>query len=153
MTTMATSPMHSADPMQRFAWRRRCRARTREGQRCGNWAIPWTTVCRMHGGMAPQVLAKANDRRSAVLLSLWGITEPVVQRMQEIALDPESNPKDMIAALKLLLDILLPPGYQPRSSYSLTDNETDARSGFVHRRLRERTDEPDADEFFVEAGA
>lgn len=41
---------------------RRCRARRRNGQRCKCWAIRGGFVCRVHGGAAPQVRAKANVR-------------------------------------------------------------------------------------------
>jgi hypothetical protein len=41
---------------------RRCRARRRDGKRCRAWAIRGGYVCRMHGGAAPQVRAKARAR-------------------------------------------------------------------------------------------
>jgi hypothetical protein len=41
---------------------RRCRARRSDGQPCGCWAIRGGYVCRVHGGAAPQVRAKANVR-------------------------------------------------------------------------------------------
>ena len=42
--------------------RRRCRARRKNGERCRNWSIRGGFVCRMHGGGAPQVRAKARAR-------------------------------------------------------------------------------------------
>lgn len=41
---------------------RRCRVRRTDGQPCGGWAIRGGYVCRVHGGAAPQVRAKANIR-------------------------------------------------------------------------------------------
>ncbi|MET7639350.1 HGGxSTG domain-containing protein [Streptomyces sp. NPDC005438] len=43
----------------------RCTASTRSGKRCRGMAVTGTTVCRMHGGSAPQVQAAA-ERRAEV---------------------------------------------------------------------------------------
>lgn len=40
----------------------RCIATNRQGNRCGSQPIPGGTVCRMHGGAAPQVQRKARLR-------------------------------------------------------------------------------------------
>lgn len=39
--------------------RDQCSARRRDGSQCQAPAVPWTLVCRRHGGSAPQVLIKA----------------------------------------------------------------------------------------------
>jgi dihydropteroate synthase len=39
-----------------------CVAHSRSGEQCKNGALPGATVCRMHGGAAPQVKAKAAER-------------------------------------------------------------------------------------------
>lgn len=45
---------------------RRCTATAKHtGQRCGAWAVGGTTVCRMHGGAAPQVRQAAKRRLEA----------------------------------------------------------------------------------------
>lgn len=44
---------------------RRCRARRKNGERCKAWAIRGGFVCRAHGGAAPQVRAKAQQRARA----------------------------------------------------------------------------------------
>jgi hypothetical protein len=50
-----------------LAWpSRKCSARRRDGQPCGCWAIRGGTVCRVHGGAAPQVRRKARDRLEAI---------------------------------------------------------------------------------------
>lgn len=51
----------------RLRYTNRCRAhRQRDGKPCGAWAMRGTTVCRVHGGMAPQVRAKAAERQAAM---------------------------------------------------------------------------------------
>lgn len=51
---------------------RKCRARRTDGQPCGCWAIRGGFVCRVHGGAAPQVRAKANVRlESAKIYRRW----------------------------------------------------------------------------------
>lgn len=48
-------PMPAVNPRQ-------CTARARSGARCRQQAVRGTTVCRMHGGTAPQVQRKARLR-------------------------------------------------------------------------------------------
>lgn len=51
----------------RLRYTNRCRAhRQRDGKPCGAWAMRGTTVCRVHGGMAPQVRRKAAERQAAM---------------------------------------------------------------------------------------
>src|SRR4029078_9525911 len=51
---------------ERLASPRRCRARRqRDGKPCGCYAIRGATVCRIHGGMAPQVQRKAKARKDS----------------------------------------------------------------------------------------
>lgn len=52
----------AGDPMSR-----RCKARNRRGEQCGQPAIPGGTVCRYHGGAAPHVAARASARHAAAL--------------------------------------------------------------------------------------
>ena len=41
----------------------RCKAKSKQtGKRCGNWPLPGMDVCRLHGGGARQVKAKAAER-------------------------------------------------------------------------------------------
>lgn len=44
------------------ATKRRCKAKTRSGRQCANPPIDGGTVCRMHGGAAPQVKKRAAMR-------------------------------------------------------------------------------------------
>jgi hypothetical protein len=48
--------------MARIRQARRCSARRKDGQPCGNYAIIGGRVCRIHGGAAPQVRRKAKER-------------------------------------------------------------------------------------------
>lgn len=52
------------DPMQvgTSGQRPRCKATNRSGTRCTSYPIYGSTVCRMHGGAAPQVKRKASLR-------------------------------------------------------------------------------------------
>lgn len=51
-------PMDQLQPMERVT----CTATNRQGKRCGKPPIAGGTVCRMHGGAAPQVKAAALER-------------------------------------------------------------------------------------------
>jgi hypothetical protein len=50
----------------RLHYTNRCTARRqRDGKPCGAWAVRGATVCRIHGGMSPQVQRKAKERLAA----------------------------------------------------------------------------------------
>ncbi len=48
--------------MSRLPWAQPCTARRRDGSPCGSYAIRGGSVCRMHGGAAPQVKHAAHMR-------------------------------------------------------------------------------------------
>lgn len=50
--------MNTTDPTEHPT----CTAKNRQGNRCARRPIPGGTVCRMHGGAAPQVRRRANLR-------------------------------------------------------------------------------------------
>ena len=56
-----------------------CKATTRAGKQCANAPITGAVVCRMHGGSAPQVKAKAAERiaetRDSALDALTALIE------------------------------------------------------------------------------
>lgn len=67
-----TDPMHTRTPNTGSGTpARQCTAKTRGGGRCRNAPIEGGTVCRMHGGSAPQV-----KRRAA--LRLLELVDPAV---------------------------------------------------------------------------
>jgi hypothetical protein len=69
---------------------RRCTAHSRQtGKRCKNASIPGGRVCRYHGGAAPQVQKKANER-------LRELEYPAVEAIARM-LEPPS-PKNLYAA-------------------------------------------------------
>jgi hypothetical protein len=43
-------------------WKVRCKATNRWGEPCKNWAMKGAVVCNKHGGMAPQVKRRAQER-------------------------------------------------------------------------------------------
>lgn len=56
-------PLNASDPMK--GERKICTATNRQGRRCGKSPILGGTVCRLHGGAAPQVKLKAAERLAA----------------------------------------------------------------------------------------
>lgn len=60
--------------------KRKCKGSTR-GRPCGAWAVRGAMVCKSHGGMAPQVQAKARVRAE---LMAWGLDAPTVDPGQTL---------------------------------------------------------------------
>lgn len=71
-----------------------CKAKTRSGVQCKSQAITGATVCRMHGGAAPQVRAKA-------LARIQALVHPALDTMQA-ALTCEQSAVAVAAARDLL---------------------------------------------------
>jgi hypothetical protein len=80
--------------MPRNPEKRKCRGTntsgTRAGQPCGKWALKGSTVCRTHGGGAPQVQAAAKQR-----LAEKAITEA----LGKLDVKPVHNPLTALAEL------------------------------------------------------
>lgn len=80
----------------------KCSAKSKQtGKRCGQYAIPGGTVCRFHGGSAPQVKAKAAERLEAT-------KERVLLEMCRIAyVDPRTlfNAKGQLKPISQLDEI------------------------------------------------
>lgn len=85
-------PMEVSDPMEKP----RCTATNRQGKRCGKEPIPGGTVCRMHGGAAPQVKQAAMDR-------LMELQPHALNRMGKL-IDQEAFPTVAYAASRDVLD-------------------------------------------------
>lgn len=59
------------------------------GRQCGNPARPWATVCAVHGGKNPRVIAKANEIRQAAYLKWRRMSEQ--ERMESGPLFPSPD--------------------------------------------------------------
>lgn len=84
-------PLEGLHPMKRL-----CTATNRQGKRCGRSPILGGTVCRMHGGAAPQVKAKAIER-------LMLLQNAAIDRMA-ILMQQEQYPSTAYAAARDVLD-------------------------------------------------
>ena len=73
-----------------------CTANKTNGQPCKAPAIKGGTVCRVHGGSAPQVKAKAMQR-------LLAAVDPIMAELVELALKGET-PAVKLAAIRDALD-------------------------------------------------
>lgn len=74
----------------------RCKATNRQGQPCGQPAILGGTVCRYHGGAAPQVKQKALER-------LMALQHPAIDRLTKL-ISQEEFPTVAYAASRDVLD-------------------------------------------------
>ena len=86
--------MPATDPMP--AGRCTAQARNRHQGRCKQPAIPGGTVCRFHGGAAPQVQEAAQDR-------LRALQHPAIDRIAKL-IDQEQFPTVALGASKDVLD-------------------------------------------------
>jgi hypothetical protein len=75
----------------------RCRARNRQGERCGKPAHPGAVVCRLHGGAAPQVKRKA-------ALRLASLVDPAIAVLAQVMTDKDAKPGDRLRATNSILD-------------------------------------------------
>lgn len=69
---------------------RKCTGRRRDGSRCGNAPVRGALVCRMHGGSAPQVRAKAAQRLAEAELR---------QGLARLEVDPVGDPLTELSKL------------------------------------------------------
>ena len=60
----------------------RCSARNRQRERCGQWAVPGTIVCRHHGGYSPQAV-----RLASVRLTLGELARTDPRSLREVLAD------------------------------------------------------------------
>ncbi len=87
----------SADSESHINGRLRCSAHSKQkGTRCGRTAIPGGTVCRYHGGAAPQVKLKAQERLAA-------FQDAAITRLMQLAQQQE-YPSTAFAAVRDVLD-------------------------------------------------
>ena len=74
-----------------------CTAHRRDGLRCKGTPIRGATVCRLHGGSAPQV-------RDAARRRILAAADPAAARLIEIALNPRTETQHALAAIRELLN-------------------------------------------------
>ena len=82
------------------------------GVQCRAKAIAGAVVCRMHGGAAPQVKAKARQR-------LLAAADPAAARLIELINDRTLEPRDTLAAIRELFNRA---GLGPVDTSATTDN-------------------------------
>lgn len=110
-------PMEHTNPMERP----RCTATNRQGKRCGKPPIPGGTVCRMHGGAAPQVKAAAMER-------LMALQHPAIDRLEQL-IGQKEFPTVAYAASRDVLDRTMgKPGESLKVSLTLSLEELVAGS-------------------------
>lgn len=74
-----------------------CAAHSRSGARCGQPAVPGATVCRYHGGTAPQV-------RRAAQLRLLELVDPAVATLARELTNSRARPIERIKAAEKILE-------------------------------------------------
>lgn len=76
-------PIKVADPIDSpHPMKAQCVATNRQGKRCGKSPIIGGTVCRLHGGAAPQVMAKAKERLAALAPKAIQVLDGLLDRAQ-----------------------------------------------------------------------
>jgi hypothetical protein len=64
------------------AMKPRCHAHNRQGKQCGNLSVPGARVCRMHGGLIPQVQVAAAERLRRLTPSAIDVLEDLLGQSQ-----------------------------------------------------------------------
>lgn len=76
-------PIKGSSPIEGQTHDGRCRAHSsRTGEPCRRQAIRGATVCRTHGGAAPQVQAKAKERLAALAPKAIRVMDNLLERDQ-----------------------------------------------------------------------
>lgn len=87
---------------------RKCSAKSKQsGKPCKQPAIPGGTVCRFHGGSAPQVIRSAKERLAALV-------DPAIARLAKLL----KSKKD-VAAYRAVKDVLDRNGFKPKDEVEL----------------------------------
>lgn len=120
--------MSTTDPMGGRDLSNPCKARSRAGQACGNAAIPGGSVCRFHGGNAPQVKRKA-------ALRLLELVDPAIATLARTMGDQTAPHAARLRAAENVLDRAGVP-----RKVDVTDTEA-AKALLVERLLNLRDHE------------
>ena len=84
-----------------ITWKQRCSAvSSRTGEPCKRWAITGGTVCPVHGGTAPTVRARAQERALEVRLN-----GELVRRGWEPVTDPVAWYQDIAGEVRTFLEV------------------------------------------------
>lgn len=75
----------------------RCEGHYKSGPRCRREAVPGATVCRHHGGAAPQV-------RQVAAARIGNAADEMVKRLHAMLDDPAVEPRDKIKIAQDMLD-------------------------------------------------
>jgi hypothetical protein len=89
---VATQPHAIRNPMPS----RRCGRRTRGGGQCTQWAMLGQTVCRMHGGSAPQA-------KKAAAVRIAELVDAALTELERLLTEADSDAV-RLAAVKDVLD-------------------------------------------------
>jgi hypothetical protein len=108
----------------------RCKAKANStGKRCARSAIAGAVVCRVHGGAAPQVKAKALERIKALV-------DPAIDRLDATIRDKD-HPQSVLASR----DILDRAGHKPVDKVETTERHTEdavlLSRAFTAKQLKE----------------
>lgn len=96
----------------------KCRATNKQGERCNSWAIRGGTVCGQHGGRAPQVRRKAEER-------IRELVNPALARIAKLIGDDElPGAESEAVSLAAARDILDRAGYGATAKVSLEADVT-----------------------------
>lgn len=107
--------------------RRQCRATAKStGERCKRRPIIGGTVCRMHGGAAPQVQRSARQRLLAAVEPAIGVLVDIVEGEVTVVHDMDGKPHRVGSSdtdrIKAAIEILNRTGYPARTEVDLGDS-------------------------------
>jgi hypothetical protein len=98
--------MNETNPMDETSLERRdprkCTATNRAGQPCGKYSMRGGTVCRAHGGAAPQTQAKAQAMVELAELRLRNLAPRAVAELESLVTGAESEQVRLQAANSLV---------------------------------------------------
>lgn len=92
---------------------RKCKAHRSNGEPCNKWAIQGGAVCNTHGGSAPQVKMKAEERIALLV-------DPAINRIKDL-IDNGENDSVRLSAAKDALDRAGLKPVEKRESRNITD--------------------------------
>lgn len=77
--------------------RKKCHAHRRDGSQCQAWALPGSSVCRVHGGGTAAAMAKAK-------LRMMELVDPAIATIARIMADPQAPHASRLRAAENILD-------------------------------------------------